>query len=42
MVQDLRQEIAKFIEMGGAPHKAPQEAFTPRQENRDIDYVPEL
>ncbi|MBS0166189.1 relaxase/mobilization nuclease domain-containing protein [Nitrospira sp. CMX1] len=41
-VQDLRKEIAKYIEMGGTPSQAPQEAFTPRQKHRDIDYTPEL
>lgn len=41
-VQDLRKEIARYIEMGGTPPKAPQEAFTPRQKHRDIDYTPEL
>ena len=41
-VQDLRKEIANYIEMGGTPPKAPQEAYTPRQKHRDIDYTPEL
>ncbi|MDF0665675.1 MAG: hypothetical protein P0119_06315 [Nitrospira sp.] len=27
--------------LGGTPPKAPQEAFTPRQKQRDIDYTPE-
>ena len=29
-VQDLKQEIARYMEMGGTPPKAPQEASTPR------------
>ncbi len=41
-VQGLRQEIARYMEMGGKPPKAPQEASTPRQRHRDIDYTPEL
>lgn len=41
-VQGLRQEIARYMEMGGIPPKAPQEAFTPRQKHRDVDYTPEL
>lgn len=41
-VHDLRKEIAKYLEMGGTPPKAPQEAFTPLQKHRDIDYTPEL
>jgi hypothetical protein len=41
-VQGLRQEIARYMKMGGTPPKAPQEAFTPRQKHRDIDYTPEL
>ncbi len=41
-VQSLRQEIARYMEMGGTPPKAPQEAFTQRQKHRDIDYTPEL
>jgi hypothetical protein len=41
-VHDLRKEIAKYMEMGGTPPKAPQEATTPRQKHRDIDYTPEL
>jgi len=41
-VQGLRQEIARYMEMGGIPPKAPQEAFTQRQKHRDIDYTPEL
>lgn len=41
-VQNLRKEIAKYIEMGGTPPKAPQETVTQRQKHRDIDYTPEL
>lgn len=41
-VQGLRKEIARYIEMGGAPPKAPQETFALRQQHRDIDYTPEL
>ncbi len=41
-VHDLRKEIAKYMEMGGTPPKAPQEATTPRHKHRDIDYAPEL
>ena len=41
-VQDLRQEIVKYIEMGGTPPKTPQDGLTQRQNIRDIDYTPEL
>ena len=41
-VHELRKEIVKYMEMGGTPPKAPQEATTPRQKHRDIDYTPEL
>ena len=41
-VQDLRQEIAKYMEMGRTPQDAPQNGLTQRQKYRDINYTPEL
>ncbi len=41
-VEVLRKEIAQYMEMGGTPPKAPQEASTQRQMHHDIDYTPEL
>ena len=41
-VQDLRQEIAKYIEMGGTPPNTHQEGLAQRQKDPDIDYTPEL
>lgn len=41
-VQDLRKEIARYMEMGGTPPAMPQEGLAQRQKNRDIDYTPEL
>ena len=42
MVQDLRQEITRYMEMGGAPPKTPQKASGQGHRNRNIDYLPEL
>ena len=39
-VQDLRQEIAGYMEMGGTPPNT--EGMAQRQKDRDIDYIPEL
>lgn len=41
-VQDLRQEIARYMEMGGTPPNTPQDGLAQRQKGRDIDYMPEL
>jgi hypothetical protein len=41
-VQDLRQEVARYIEMGETPPYTPQEGLAQRQKDRDIDYTPEL
>ncbi|HNP84191.1 MAG TPA: relaxase/mobilization nuclease domain-containing protein [Nitrospira sp.] len=41
-VQGLRQDIARYMEMGETPAKAPQEAPTSHQKHRGIDYTPEL
>jgi hypothetical protein len=40
-VQDLRQEIGKYMEMGGTPPHMPHEGLAQRQKDRDIDYPPE-
>ncbi|HMS82666.1 MAG TPA: hypothetical protein PKD12_03335 [Nitrospira sp.] len=42
LATDLRQDIARYMEMGETPPKTPQEAFTPHQKHRDIDYTSEL
>ena len=40
-LQDLRQDIARYMEMGGTlPQKTP-ESLANRQRHRDIDYKPE-
>ena len=41
-VNDLRKEIANYMEMSGTPPNTPRETTTPRQKHRDIDYTPEL
>ena len=38
----LKQDIAKYMELGGSPPKTLQEKFTRGQKDRDIDYTPEL
>lgn len=41
-LQDLRQDIARYVEMGGEPPHSPQEPSGPRRQERDFDYTPEL
>lgn len=41
-LQDLRQDIARYVEMGAEPPQSPQEPSNPRRQERDIDYTPEL
>ena len=41
-VQELRQEIANYMEMGGTPSEALQNGLTQRQKHRDVDYTPQL
>ncbi len=41
-VQDLRKEVARYMEMGGTPAVTPREASEQHQKHRDIDYTPEL
>jgi len=39
---DLRQDIAKYMEMGETPPNTLQEEFSQRQKDRDTDYTPEM
>jgi hypothetical protein len=41
-VQDLRQEVARYIEMGGTPPNTPCDGWTHRPNISDIDHIPEL
>ena len=41
-VQDLRQEIARYMEMGGTPIVTHNEGLAQRQKHCDIFYTPEL
>jgi hypothetical protein len=41
-LQDLRQDIARYVEMGAEPPGSPQEPSKPRRQERDFDYTPEL
>ena len=38
----LKQDIARYLELGGSPPKTLQEEFSNRQKDRDIDYTPEM
>jgi relaxase-like protein len=38
----LKQDIARYLELGGSPPKTLLEEFTNRHKDRDIDYTPEL
>src|ERR1051326_7593929 len=41
-VQDLREEIARYIEMGGTPPSRPPGGIAQCKKDRDMDYTPEL
>lgn len=41
-VQDLRQEVARYMEIGGTMPQRTPELLANRQRHRDIDYTPEL
>lgn len=41
-VQGLRQEIARYMEMGGTPPNMLQEGLPESQQKHDIYYLPEL
>lgn len=41
-LKDLRQEIARYVEIGGTPPNRVQEGLTRNQKDRDIDHTPEL
>lgn len=41
-VHDVRQEIARYMEMGGTPPSTPKDEVAERQNARNIDYMPEL
>ena len=38
----LKQDIARYMEMGAEPPKPQEEASSPRRKDRDFDYTPEL
>jgi hypothetical protein len=38
----LKQDIARYIELGELPQKTLQEEFTRGRKDRDIDYTPEM
>ena len=40
--RELKQDIARYIELGGTPTKTLQEEFSRKQKDQDIDYTPEL
>ena len=39
---ELKQDIARYMELGTAPPKTLQEEFSRNQKDRDIDYTPEM
>jgi len=38
----LKQDIARYMELGGSPPKSFREEFSNRQQDQDIDYTPEI
>lgn len=41
-IYDLRQEIARYIEMGETPSQMPNDGHATRLKHQDIDYTPGL
>lgn len=41
-VQDFRQEIARYMEIGGTSPNNPQQGLSQSRKHRDVDYMPEL
>ncbi len=41
-VQEIREEIAEYMEMGGMPPNVPKNNLAQHRNGRDLDYLPEM